>query len=270
MVSIIIPSRNELYLQQTILDILKHAKGEIEILAILDGYWEDVDKIVDDPRVNYLHYSEPKGMRNAINMGVALAKGEYILKVDAHVMMAEGFDTTLIADHQDKWIQVPSRYPLLPETWERETRTDDKYPVEYEYLDPVDLHGIEWREKRDERKDVLIDEIISAQGSAWFTTKKFFEELGGLDEENYGTFYLEFQELSFKAWTSGGKVMVNKKTSYAHYHKIQSRGYSLPKDDRDKAVQFIKKWKNNTAWDKQTVSFEQILEQFMPMPNWNL
>lgn len=233
----------------------------MEILAILDGWWCPAEEIVDDPKVNYLHYSESKGMRNAINMGVALAKGEYILKVDAHVSFAEGFDTTLIADHQDKWIQVPSRYPLDPVKWEKEARTDNKYPIEYEYLDPIDLHGIEWREKRDERKDVLIDEIISAQGSCWFTTKKFFESLGGLDEENYGTFFLEFQELSFKAWTSGGKVMVNKNTSYCHYHKVGSRGYSLNDGEREKAVKYMQTWKDNPE-------FIKILERFKDMPNW--
>lgn len=266
--SIIVPARNELYLQKTILDILKNARGEVEILAVLDGYWEQADKIVDDSRVNYLHFSTPKGLRNAVNKGVELAKGEYILKCDAHVSFAEGFDTTLIADHQPNWIQIPSRYPLDPVKWEREARTDNKYPVDYEYIDSSDLHGVEWRERRDERKDILIDETLSAQGSCWFITKKFFEELGGLDEENYGSFFLEFQELSFKTYSIDGKVMVNKKTNYNHYHKIQSRGYSLPKDDRNIAVQFIKKWLTNTAWDKQTVPFEKIIEHFMPMPNW--
>jgi glycosyltransferase involved in cell wall biosynthesis len=266
--SVIIPARNEIYLQQTILDILKNARGEIEILAILDGYWCPSEEIVDDARVNYLHFSTPKGLRNAVNKGVALAKGEYILKCDAHVSFAEGFDEVLKADMQPNWIVIPSRYPLDPVKWEREARTDNKYPICYESIDPVDLHGVEWRERRDEREDILIDETLSAQGSAWFMTKKFFEELGGLDEENYGTFYLEFQELLFKTYSIGGKVMVNKKTSYCHWHKVQSRGYSLPKDDRDIAVQFIKKWITNTAWDKQIISFEDIIEHFMPMPNW--
>ena len=67
MVTIIIPSRNEPYLQKTILDILKKAVGEIEVIAILDGYWPTAEEMVDDERVKYIHYGTPRGMRNAIN-----------------------------------------------------------------------------------------------------------------------------------------------------------------------------------------------------------
>jgi len=64
--SIIIPSRNEKYLSQTIQSLLKNANETIEIIAVLDGYWCDPEEIVDDKRVVYLHYSESRGMREAI------------------------------------------------------------------------------------------------------------------------------------------------------------------------------------------------------------
>ena len=41
MLSVIIPARNEIYLQKTIDSVLSAAKGEIEVIAILDGYWPD-------------------------------------------------------------------------------------------------------------------------------------------------------------------------------------------------------------------------------------
>ena len=44
MLSVIIPSRNEVFLQQTIDDVLRNAVGEIEVIAVLDGYWPEPDE----------------------------------------------------------------------------------------------------------------------------------------------------------------------------------------------------------------------------------
>lgn len=37
-VSVIIPARNERFLPQTVADLLAHG-SDIEIIAVLDGYW---------------------------------------------------------------------------------------------------------------------------------------------------------------------------------------------------------------------------------------
>ena len=92
--SIIIPSRNERFLNETILDIIEKAQTNFEILVILEGYWPD--EIIDSPRVHYIHFPVPRGMRGAINAGVAAARGKHILKCDAHCMFAPGFDKVLI------------------------------------------------------------------------------------------------------------------------------------------------------------------------------
>jgi len=257
-ITVIIPSRNEPYLQKTILDLLLKATGDIQIIAILDGYWEDIDKVVNDPRVVYVHFPVAKGMRNAINSGVSIAKYPYILKTDAHCMFANGFDDVLKRDCQDNMVIVPRRYRLDPVKWKV---TNGRPPVDYEYIDSSDLHGVRWDEKAVERKDVMVDNIISAQGSCYFMKKDFFNKLGGLDDVNYGTFFLEFQELAFKAWTHGGRVVVDKNTWYAHWHKTGGRGYSVGASQREKAVKFIQGWRRNKKW-------KRIVEKFQPMPTW--
>jgi len=268
MLSIIIPSRSEPYLHKTTLDILKKAKGDIEIIIILDGYWEKAELIVNDKRVRYIHYSTPKGMRNAINMGVEVAKGEYILKCDAHVMFAEGFDTQLVADHQPYWVVVPRRYALDPVKWE--IIPNPKYPIDYMYLDS-ELHGVEWREKN-QITDTLpkIDELMSSQGSCWFMTKAYYKMLRLLDEEKYGMFWNEFQEIGLKTWTYQGKVMVNKNTFYSHWHKTETRGYSLDRADHEKAIAQVEKWKTNMAWlEQQRHPLSWLINRFWPVPTWD-
>ena len=48
-VSVLIPSLNEeLYLNKTIQNVLENARGDIEVIPILDG-WEPTSRI-DDPR----------------------------------------------------------------------------------------------------------------------------------------------------------------------------------------------------------------------------
>ena len=269
MLSIIIPSRNEPYLQKTILDILKKAKGDVEVIAVLDGYWPKAEEIVQDKRVRYIHYSEPRGMRNAINMGVNLAKGEYILKCDAHVMFSEGFDTQLIKDHNPHWVVVPRRYALDPDKWE--LIDNPKYPIDYMYLDK-DLHGVEWRERNQDTKlkDKKIDELMSAQGSCWFMTKDYFRMLRLMDEESYGRFWNEFQEIGLKAWLYQGKVMVNKNCWYAHWHKTETRGYGLSRQDHEKAIEHTNKWLINMAWvNQQRKPLSWLIHRFWPVPTWD-
>ncbi len=268
MVSVIIPSRNERFTTKTVQDLLNKATGEIEIIVVLDGWWLPVDEIIEDDRVHYVHYGEARGMRNAINAGVALAKGEYILKCDAHTMFDKGFDTVLANDCQDNWVVVPRRYALEPETWRR-VEGNPKYPVDYMYLSK-DLHGREWSQKNADPKlkEILIDDLMSFQGSAWFMKKSYFEELELMDEESFGTFYAEAQEIGFKAWLSGGRVVVNKKTWYAHWHKPKDvgRGYSLDKDQAHKGAQCVLRWVNERVWHKQSLDFQTMLDKFGEVP----
>ena len=122
LLSVIIPARNEVFLYKTVQDILAKAKGPIEIAIVLDGYWMKAEEIIDDPRITYINYGEARGMRNAINMGVNITKGEYLLKCDAHCMFDQGFDVKLKQDvsiynlftNSTNWIVIPRRNRLRP------------------------------------------------------------------------------------------------------------------------------------------------------------
>ena len=269
LLSIIIPARNEPYLKNTIEDILAKAEGEIEIKAILDGYWPD--DLVIDKRVSYVNFSEPRGMRNAINKGVAVSRGEYILKCDAHCMFSKGFDKVLSGYMKDHWVVVPRRYALDVKNWKIEERTDTKYPIDYMYLDK-DLHGVVWDEKNHDPKlkKVKIDNLMSGQGSCWFMKRKYYYKLELLDEKTYGTFWQEMQEIGLKCWLSGGQMMVNKNAWYAHWHKPLGggRGYSLPKGEKDQTKKMVNRWLTEKVWHKQKHDIQWLINKFKPVPTW--
>ncbi len=265
--SILIPARNEVFLQKTVADLLNKAKGNIEIIVVLDGYWPN-PPLKDDLRLRIIHRGKAFGMRAAINAAAAVAKGKYLLKTDAHCMFGEGFDRILAQECQKNWVVVPRRYALDPERWE--VIENPKYPIDYMYLSR-DLHGEVWNQKnKDENlKERLIDETMSNQGSVWFMARDYFYELELMDEETYGTFWNEFQEIGLKCWLSGGKVIVNKKTWYAHWHKTSDygRGYSLSSNERTKALAAVEKWKSK-GWHKQTLPLSWLIKHFWPVPTW--
>ena len=276
-VTVIIPARNERFLQPTITDLLN--KGEdIEIFVVLDGYWPD-PPLIGDKRLKILHRGKPLGMRSAINDAAKLANGKYLMKTDAHCMFAEGYDKVLVEDCDVDWVVVPRRYRLDPENWC--IKQDRPHPLDYQYVcfpdNPNDyggptLTGRDWPQKGTERKSILVDELMTWQGSCWFMPKEYFFKMGELENKKYGTFGKEPQEIGFKSWLGGGKLMVNKKTWYAHLHKGRKygRGYSLSSGELAKGGKAINQWLVfKKAWDRQIYDIKWLVDKFAPVPGWD-
>lgn len=275
MLSVVIPNRNSPFTHKTVDDILQKAVGDVEVIVNVDEEWP---KLSNDKRVTYIHPNQPIGLRQGINNCVKLAKGEYILKCDDHVMFAPGFDKALIDASQPNWVQVPRRYALDAENWKIEERTDSKYPIDYMYLDfprkgkehDDGMHGVEWREKREQNKQFQIDETPSMQGSCYFMEKEYFHKLHLLDETGYGQFAQESQEIGFKAWLSGGKLMVNKTTWYAHLHKGNKYGrfYKFPGGTVEASNWSAEHWLNNRE-PGMIYPFSWFINvKFPNMPSW--
>lgn len=278
-VSVLIPSRNEQFMPNTVADIYAKASGEIEVIVVLDGYWPD-PILEDRPGLIIVHRGEARGMRASINAAAAIATGKYLMKCDAHCMFGPGFDEILQADCEADWVAVPTRKRLDAENWC--VQDVGKPDIDYIYLsypdDPNDfggpgLNGKLWDNKnKDEslRGDLIVD-LMSAQGSCWFMQRDYFYELELMDEASYGTFWNEFQEVGLKCWLSGGRVIRNKKTWYAHLHKGKKygRGYHLGKSTLKQGAAYTKRWLTpGLAWHKQTLPLSWLIEKFWPVPTW--
>jgi len=101
--------------------------------------------------------------------------------------------------------------------------------------------------------------------------RDYFYELELMDEASYGTFWNEFQEIGLKCWLSGGRVIRNKRTWYAHLHKGKKygRGYHLGKSTLVQGATYTRKWMTpGLAWDKQTLPLSWLIERFWPVPSW--
>jgi glycosyltransferase involved in cell wall biosynthesis len=242
MVSIIIPSYKDPYLHKTIFSLLSMRYGDIEIIPVLDGYVPDKD-IIKDRRVKPLYLKENGGMRNAINQGVKASSGEFIMRTDEHCMFCPNYDKILTETFEDNWIVVPRRYKLDPVAW---TIMDDP-PVDYEKLKIVNysrgkkFSGVPWN--RPDRDDYPIDETMAMQGSCWIMKRSWWDTIGELESEGYGTHYQDSHEMVFKTWKKGGMLMVNKNAWYAHKHRKFPRTHGYGGELADKSFAYaLKVW----------------------------
>ena len=284
--SIIIPTRQERYLQQTIEDLRAKAEGSIEIIVVLDGYWPD-PPLPNYDNVIVIHHGtieENMGMRQSINAGMSVAQGKYVMKSDGHCLFDQGYDKKLIEDCDDNWVVIPRRYRLDVENWK--VAPDARPPIDYQFLtypyirthDPeCGLHGDDWRERYYDRQDILIDDNMSTQGSLYFMPRDWwFKMIHPMNVELYGPLIQEAQEICNNTWLGGGRVVVNKKTWYAHWHKgkagknygFSNARYAFHQAERDRGRRnCIDYWINN-KFPKKVHDFEWLIDKFWPVPTW--
>jgi len=266
MLSVVIPSRTGVYLQKTIDDLLSKAKGEIEVIVVLDGYVP-----LNALRGARVYPMQRIGMRACINKGMEESEGEFVMKCDEHCMFDEGFDVKLKADCKDNWCVIPRRYRLDADNWK--FLEDPRPPVDYMYVAVIDgvMHGWKDLERGERNKDLLIDDTMGFQGSCYFLHKKYwFDLIHPMDDVNYGPFAGEASEIGNKVWLSGGRVIVNKKTWYAHWYRT-SNMYNFSKEEQREFNEGLARGRKyctdfwvKDRWTRAKYSYKWLVDKFNP------
>ncbi len=220
--SVVIPSYKDPLSMKTIADML--AKSELgdrlEIIDVLDDYWPSFE-MIQDPRVRYVHLGKNRGMRVAINAGVLVSRGEFIMRVDEHQIFGQGYDRKLTRDCKPNWIISPRRYFLDTVKWKL---------MDLPYVDNMKLKisggkfsGVS-APGDDSQK---IQESQAMQGSCWVMKRSWWDKvIGELQTEGYGPLIQDSHEMVFKTWKAGGKLMVDKNTFHAHKHRSFPRTHN--------------------------------------------
>ena len=282
-----------MFLARTIQDILDHIEGDTEIIVACDGAWPD-PPVADNPRVKMIYFGTPIGQRAATNQAARLSKAKYLMKVDAHCSFDQGFDVKMMSKMQDNWTMVPTMKNLHAFDWlcknghrryqgpsgpckdcGEPTAMDVVWrakpsPNSNAYRFDQDLHFQYWKEF-EKRQKGDITETLSIQGSCWMVTRDKYWELGLCDEE-FGSWGQQGVEVAVKTWLSGGRVVVNKKTWYAHLFRTQGGDfgfpYTLSQKDVDHARTYSKNLFLNDLWPKAIHPFYWLIEKFSPIPGW--
>ena len=89
-----------------------------------------------------------------------------------------------------------------------------------------DLQFQYWGDYKKRQVGDLVD-TMSLQGSCFMVTRDKYFELNLCDEQ-HGSWGQQGTEVAAKTWLSGGRVVVNKKTWYAHMFRTQGGDFGFP------------------------------------------
>lgn len=303
-ISILIPARSEMFLKKTIDDILGHREADIEIIAVLDGEWAK-PTIPQNERVNVIYVPRSIGQRAATNLACRLAKGKYVMKVDAHCAFDKGFDRKMLEAFKVSGDNV-TMVPIMRNLWAFDWKCYDCGKKWYQANKPdvCDVCGgkrikikVVWigkerpqsvsycfdsvphfqyfngytnREEYHRDKETGLTESMSLQGSCFMLTQEKYWELNICDE-SVGSWGNQGIEVACKTWLSGGRVLVNHKTWYAHMFRTNEK-LTFPWPVSGKEQQETKERVKSLFWDKKWPSLHPVswlVEKFWPVPGWD-
>ena len=299
--SIIIPSRNEEFLTNTIDGIVKNKRGKTQVIVGLDGQWPTTP-IKNHPDVVVLFFPESIGQRAISNRCARVSDSKYLMKVDAHCAFDEGFDVKMLEKMEDDITMVPVMRNLHAFDWVcknghrryqspsgpckecgEPTEKDIKWiakknPQSVSYCFDSEPHFQYFKEwtKTQTYKDQLktgLTETMSLQGSCFMLTREKYWELNICDE-NFGSWGSQGIEVAVKTWLSGGRCLVNHTTFYAHMFRTQGGDFSFPYPQSSKDVAHAKKTAKQQfiegTWGGAKYPLQWLLRKFWPVKGWTL
>lgn len=290
--SIIIPARNEEFLNQTIQDLLIKKRGRTQIIVGLDGQWP-VQPIDTHPDVVILFYPESIGQRAISNRCASLSQAPYLMKVDAHCAFDEGFDLKMLDLMQPDITMVPVMRNLHVFDWVCEDghrRYQDTSgpcpqcgkpehkeivwlaktnPQSTAYTFDREMHFQYWNEFGKAQQGDLT-ETMSLQGSCFLIAREKWWELA-ICSEAFHSWGQQGVEVACKTWLSGGRVLVNRTTWYAHMFRTKGGDFGFPyplsgrevQANREKSREMFQ----HNQWAGAKRSFQWLLDKFNP-PHW--
>lgn len=309
--SVLVPARNEEFLNRTVQDVLSHIKGNTEIIVNLDGYLPDPPLTVDDPRVTIIYHPQSVGQRAGTNDCAKLAKGKYLMKLDAHCAVDDGFDIKMLTAfkefgddvtmlpvmrnlHVFNWVcedghtryQSPSgdceecgKPTIKDVVWIPKT-SPQTFTFRFDKTMHFNYYGelakkpenIKGAVKLDGTQDTNYRETMSIQGSCFMITKEKYFELDICSEE-FHSWGQQGVEVACKTWLSGGRVISNLNTWYAHMFRTRGGDFGFPYPNPQEKVnenrELSRKMFQKDGWPKAIHKFQWILDKFNP-PDWGI
>ena len=226
--SILIPSRNERWLEDTIKDLKQHKESSTEILWMED---------------------EGFGQRMCTNFLVKESKAKYVMKVDAHCSFSQGFDRLMLEEMDDKTILAPLLMPLDPISW---SVNGKKQMAQFVFDTNFVMQHAEGG----------VGDTMCLQGSAWMVSRENYWkwELGDETMPSWGG---QGPELGIKASLNGGRCRTTNKAYYGHVFRLSDADfpYDRGKEPGKLATEELKRRYFNK-------SIVPLVEKFNYPANW--
>src|SRR5688572_15068308 len=300
--SVLIPARNEMFLAKTVENVLENIEANTEVVIVSDGGWPDPPVPVH-PRVTLKHHSNAIGQRAATNEAARLSSAKFIMKLDAHCAVDKGFDRKLMENCEYDWTVIPKQYNLHAFDWvcqgcnkrtyqgptpkqcdncgsklierdiiwkPRESRVTTAWRFD------KDLHFQYWGDfkHRVENQGKKLTPTLCCLGACWFLHRERYWELEGMEEKT-GSWGQMGVEVACKAWLSGGQLLVNHDTWFAHMFRTQGGDFTFPYpmsgNDQERARKRSREiWTSKPPkWKKAKHDLDWLIEKFKPVPGWH-
>lgn len=290
--SFLIPTRNEEFTVRTIQDILEHTSEETEILVGLDGWKCDIPQ---HPRVNVFYSPESIGQRAMTKRLASLSKAKYICKTDGHCSFDKDFDLKMLKAFEetgDNVVMTATMRNLWAFDWKcykcGKRIYQDKgnicpdcghkmkkkilwigkeRPQSNSFCFDQEPHFQYFNEYRDRQIGDIV-ESMSLQGSFFMMTREKYFNLD-VDDESFGSWGSQGLIIACKFWLSGGRVLVNKRTWYAHMFRTKAeKNFGFPYEISGRQVQNAKLKARelfyDNKWDRQIYPLSWLIEKFNP------
>ena len=297
-----------MFLKRTIEDILQNIEADTEIIATLDGQWAD-PPIPQHKRVNVIYVNESVGQRAGTNLACKLSEAKYVMKVDAHCSFDKGFDRKMIEAFKkvgDDVTMVPIMRNLWAFDWKcfhcgwkmyqgptpekcGDCGKGDKIRRKMIWVGKTNPQSTSFcfdatphfqyfgdyknrPEYEKDKKETGLTETMSLQGSCFMCTRDKYWELK-LCDADLGNWGNQGIEVAVKTWLSGGRVLVNHNTWYAHMFRTQGGDFSFPYhqsgNETKKTKDNVKNLLWSGKWEKQVKPLSWLVEKFMPVKGWS-
>jgi len=298
--SILIPARNEEWLARTVADALEHAELNTEVIAVIDGEHKGA-RPAPHPRLRLIELGESIGQRAGTNLAARESQARYVMKLDAHCALDQGYDRkclAALAGHPD-WTLIPTQRNLhvfdwhcvgcghvtymgpTPDKCEKCGQVEHKrvmvwkprsgtrtafwrfdHELHFQYKGP-------WAGKM--REDDTVSDTMSNLGACWVMEREQYWRLGGLDEA-HGSWGQMGTELACKTWLSGGRMVTHKETWFAHMFRTRadfSFPYQIQFSAQEKARAHSRDLWLNDKWPGQVLPLAWLVNKFKPLPGWH-
>lgn len=221
----------------SLIEAMDYYGGEYEIIVVDDGSTDDSVRFLKDtyPQIKVIELIENKGFSAAVNAGVKASNNQILYILNSDVKVSRDFLEPLLAHFKDENVFAVSSRAIAQDG---KTILSGRCGVKFKWGMVMII-----REKGAETPSFT---FRASGGHSAFDRKKFLE-LGCFDEL-YAPFYSEDEDICYRAWKRGWKVIYEPRSTVFHIHqstigKSFSRGYIEMMFRRNKLL-FI--WKNIT------------------------
>jgi len=212
--SVLVPAKNEPHLQATLDDIERHRELGTEVL------W------MEDPGI---------GQRKCTTRLAEQASGDYIMKLDAHCSLSQGFDRALLSEMHGNTILAPILMPLDPITW---SINGKKQMAQFVFDSNLVM----------QHADGDAGNTMCLQGSCWIVSKENYFKWN-LGDETMPSWGGQGTELGIKAFLNGGQCRTTRTAFYGHVFRHTDADFPYDRGEtpgKKANEELVRRYRNTT------------------------